>query len=255
MANRRCNSDEALTPTRYAMTALDIQLTQPLRPDWIVVGENRVPVLLFDNFLADASGIQQHAYVQANFAPDGKTAYPGLRSALPAEYVDLVVSAIVPALRETYGIPAYYKPTVVIASYSLLTKLESELDVLQRIPHFDSRKPFYFALLHFLNAGGHGGTAFYRHRPTGLERVSDSTVMHYIRSAESYMQQTGVPAPKYIRGSNDHYELIGEVSYSANRLVAYPGNLLHSTSVDPARDISADPVVGRLTANIFLNFE
>nr|WP_220347645.1 DUF6445 family protein [Thalassotalea euphylliae] len=35
----------------------------------------------------------------------------------------------------------------------------------------------------------------------------------------------------------------------------FPGNLLHSTLVDNTNDISAIPETGRLTANIFIEFQ
>ena len=49
-------------------------------------------------------------------------------------------------------------------------------------------------------------------------------------------------------------ELIGEVEYRPNRMVIYPGNLLHSGLIQPDRDINDDPASGRLTANLFLYF-
>jgi hypothetical protein len=68
------------------------------------------------------------------------------------------------------------------------------------------------------------------------------------------METNGPPAEKYINASDDHYELIGEVEYRPNRMVIYPGNLLHSGLIQPDRDINDDPASGRLTANLFLYF-
>ena len=59
----------------------------------------------------------------------------------------------------------------------------------------------------------------------------------------------------YQTGTNQQYELIDSIAYRANRLVIYPGNLLHSTLVDNTNDISANPEIGRLTANVFVEFQ
>ena len=75
-----------------------------------------------------------------------------------------------------------------------------------------------------------------------------------MRAAEAYVQSHGMPAERYINASDDHFEMIAELEYRPNRLVMYPGNVLHSGLIDPDRDISADPRAGRLTANLFLYF-
>jgi hypothetical protein len=58
-----------------------------------------------------------------------------------------------------------------------------------------------------------------------------------------------------MRRSDAHFTLYHAVDYRANRLVIYPGSLLHSGLIDPAHDIDDDPETGRLTANIFVDFE
>ena len=64
----------------------------------------------------------------------------------------------------------------------------------------------------------------------------------------------GLPDAGYIQASTDHYELIEEIEYQQNRLIVYPGNLLHSGLIQAGRDVSWDPSVGRLTANLFIDF-
>ena len=39
-----------------------------------------------------------------------------------------------------------------------------------------------------------------------------------------------------------------------NRLVVYPGSLLHSACIHPVRSLSSDPRQGRLTVNTFYDF-
>ena len=69
------------------------------------------------------------------------------------------------------------------------------------------------------------------------------------------MREHGTPPARYCRGSDAHFELIHQVDYRPDRLLIYPGNLLHSGLIEPDRDLSADPARGRLTANLFLDFD
>jgi len=77
----------------------------------------------------------------------------------------------------------------------------------------------------------------------------------FFESSRAFMEEHGPPPQKYIDGSNNHYELYERIEYKPNRLVVYPGSLLHSGLVDPAIDINPNPRTGRLTANIFVDFK
>lgn len=138
--------------------------------------------------------------------------------------------------------------------YSLITTKPEDLAPLQRVPHTDSRHPYYFATVHYLSQGEHAGTGFFRHRPTGYERLSEERYPQFIKAASAHLETTGLPAEKYIDRSDDHFELVGEVEHRQNRLIVYPGNLLHSGLIKPDVDINEDPARGRLTANLFLYF-
>jgi hypothetical protein len=122
------------------------------------------------------------------------------------------------------------------------------------LPHFDSTAPYYFALLHYLSPEPHGGTGLFGHRPTGLERITDASQADYLFAAAQYLSKYGTPPQRYCVKSDGHFELYQTLEYRQNRLVIYPGNLLHSSLVNPATDISASTSQGRLTANIFINF-
>ena len=185
---------------------------------------------------------------------DRKAAYPGVRTRLPGEYVDAMVPPLVELLRETYAIPDSFEYEIIHQLFSLVTTPPEDLGILQRVPHFDDMKPSYFATVHYLNPGDYAGTGIFRHRPTGFERITRERSSDYVRAAEAHMQTHGVPEAGYITGSTDHYELIETIEYRSNRLVSYPGNLLHSGLVQPDRDINWRPDSGRLTANLFIDF-
>lgn len=114
--------------------------------------------------------------------------------------------------------------------------------------------PYYMAVIHYLSIGNHGGTGFFKDRHTGFEKVTAERLSQYKSSLLAQSETHGTPKPGYVTASSDHYELMYEIQYKPNRMVIYPGCLLHSGLINPETDISDDPRRGRLTANIFLNF-
>ena len=95
------------------------------------------------------------------------------------------------------------------------------------------------------------GTAFYRQRLTGIERVTEVNVGIFIaaaRAAESRMSE----GAGYIVDSNHSYEQIGAINAVPDRLLIYQGSLLHSGIIPEGMTLSNDPRLGRLTANLFV---
>ena len=137
------------------------------------------------------------------------------------------------------------------ASFSIVTKLPSELSEPQRAPHFDSTDQKYLAILHYLRVPEGSGTAFFRQRATQIERVTKANVDAFM---QRFSIETTLTAPDsgYIHGSNQFYEQIGAVEGVVDRLVIYQGSLLHSGIIPPGMSFSEDPREGRLTANIFV---
>lgn len=233
---------------------LDISVNKPLRPDVRIVGNEKTPVVVIDDPVPSTAALVDHAVANARFDSDGRFAYPGIRAELPAAYVDAIVPELVTVIRDVYDPPARLEVQLVHRLYSLITRQPEELAPLQRVPHFDNHSSYYFATVHYLNPGNYAGTGIFRHRPTGYERVPQNRYPSYVRAAEAHIAANGPPAAKYINASDDHFELIAELEYRPNRLILYPGNLLHSGLIQPERDITGDPATGRLTANLFLYF-
>lgn len=198
--------------------------------------------------------LRQAAIEDGGFHLDRQVMYPGVRTRLPDDYVDSVVPTLVRLLREVFDIPGTLGEKVIQRVFSLVTTPPEDLAVIQRVPHFDDLKNWYFATVHYLGPGTFGGTGIFRHRPTGFERITQDRYREYAEKAEAHMQEHGIPPPKYVDSSTDHYELIETIEYRPNRLIVYPGNLLHSGLVQPGRDIGWDPRTGRLTANLFIDF-
>jgi hypothetical protein len=107
------------------------------------------------------------------------------------------------------------------------------------------------ALLHYLRVPAETGTAFYRQRSTGIERVTKSNLELFVETAKADVA-TLPPDSGYICGSNHFFEEIGAIEAVPDRLIIYQGSLLHSGIIPPLMALSADPRLGRLTANLFV---
>ncbi|MBU2917239.1 MAG: hypothetical protein ACJAZB_000598 [Psychrosphaera sp.] len=219
------------------------------------MGVEQTPLIIIDDFASSTEALKTFAYEHAEYTPDEKTLYPGVRSPLPDSYIIKLLQAVYQPLYGIYGIELSKRVTPLSSYFSLLSLAPNALHLLQRMPHFDTNSSTCFAVLHYLAEGPHGGTGLYRHKPTKFERITEARCDQYISSAKQYIEQHGEPEPGYITGSNDHFEKFYEVEYKPNRLVIYPSNLLHSVTVDKTNDLSSDPKNGRLTANIFFEFK
>jgi hypothetical protein len=230
------------------------QLATTAQVRLLSLGQQRTPLVLIDHVLADVSILRQQACAAA-YATDGSSMYPGLRSPLPRDYIVTLLGALYPLLYRVYQIPPTLKLIPKEGYFSLLTTPEAELQPMQCLPHFDSAQPYFFAVLHYLSAGVHGGTGFFRHKPTGFERITQQRQTEYFQTAQQFFDQHGAPPQRYQVASDQQFELYQQLHFQQNRLLIYPGNLLHSSLVQTATDLVADPAIGRLTANMFLNFE
>ena len=231
-----------------------VELNEWQNPEVRIVGNEQTPVIVIDEPIVATEALREAACQDGKFHVDRRSAYPGVRTRLPDDYVDTLLPPLLSLLRETYEIPAALEHRLVQSVFSLITTPPEDLGILQRVPHFDTVKPWYFATVHYLNPGNYAATGIFRHRPTGFERISDERHPSYVAAAEAHMKAGGLPPPRYIDASTDHYELIEQLEYRPNRLLVYPGNLLHSGLVQPDRDIDWRPATGRLTANLFIDF-
>lgn len=237
------------------MSDCALQINKQASPLVRMVGTEQIPVVTIDHFALDSDAVVEQAYRTAEFGDDPTSAYPGVRAALTRSHVVLVLQALLPLMRKVYSIPENLSVKPVNAVYSLVTTPESKLRVLQRLPHFDSIKQSYFAITHFLARGRFGGTGLYRHRPTGFETVTEDRINRYIKAGDAFLAEHGDPPQRYFGTGDSHYELIHRIRYRTNRLVIYPGCVLHSGLMDPQRDVGADPRTGRLTTNIFVELQ
>ncbi|WP_198937929.1 DUF6445 family protein [Pelomonas sp. KK5] len=220
----------------------------------VQIGEHQV--VFIDDFLQDPQALKDVACA-SEFTPYARTVerkgYPGLRAPVPAAYSEALTALMDPLIRLNFQVPDELPLRKSACAFSLTTTPPEALGPLQRTPHFDASSPHHMAVLLYLCDDEHGGTAFYRHKATGVQRV---TADNRDRFLDSYYAELNArpPKPRYFDDSDEHFEFLGMMPARFNRLVVYRGSLLHSAVVNPALSLSADPRSGRLTVNSFYDF-
>lgn len=219
------------------------------------VGIERTPVVILDDFLLDTQHLIRHAEQNVKFESIQSTLYPGIRTTLPKEYVLTSLQGLFKKLYEIFEVPPHMALKPLGIYYSLLNLSPAELTSMQRMPHFDTDRTYYLALLHYLNPMPHGGTGFFRHIKTRFERINQQRSAQYLEVVKGQLADIDLDCKGYCVESNSYFELYQQIDYQPNRMLIYPGNLLHSGIVDLATDIDPSPKTGRLTANMFIEFK
>jgi len=211
-------------------------------------------VVVIDEFTGRLADIRAIAETLAPFPELQGNYYPGRRRLIgsdegPAsQYVEDVCRESAQFIAGAFDIESF---ALLEASFSLVTTRPSELSRPQRAPHFDSPDPKHFALLHYLSVPASSGTAFYRHRATGIERVTEGNIAQFVTTAERDAALLAADSG-YISGSDQFFEQVEAIEAVPDRLLIYQGGLLHSGIIPPAMSFSSDPREGRLTANLFV---
>jgi hypothetical protein len=226
-----------------------------VKPELRRVGISQSPVVLIDDFSGEPEEAASMADALAPF-PDVNPGsyYPGVRRLIEPNdisanaYVERICEQASQFVAGAFDVDGF---DLLEASFSMVSAAPAELRPAQRAPHFDSTDQKYYALLHYLRVPEGTGTAFYRQRSTGIERVTEANISTFVSTAER--EAAMLPADSgYINGSNLFFEQIGAVEAVPDRLIIYQGSLLHSGIIPAGMNLSPDPRVGRLTANFFL---
>jgi len=216
------------------------------RPDIVArrIGSEGQPIAIVDGFHPDPDSLRAAALAAA-FEP-GRHHYPGIRAPLPADYFAQVRPALVPVLREVFGVGSV---ELLDASFSIVTTPPEELGIEQRLPHVDAVQPGRIALVHYLSEGE--GTAFFRHRATDFETIDAARSAGYLATLNAELR-ADPPEAAYPFGDTALFERIQHVEARTNRAVIYRSALLHSGAIAPGAVLDADPATGRLTVTGFL---
>lgn len=214
------------------------------------LGNEQQPLVEVTDFLAHADLVKRYAVEQSGFRLyEGY--YPGIRMPSPRQYVQALTFHLQESLITYFGIdPSRLRS--VTSFYSIVTTPESELQFLQKIPHFDV--PFLngIAVLHYLCDMPENGTSFYRHKQTGFEYIDASRSSQYFETVEDEFLGRKESLQGFIGDSTPEYERIAQRPALFNRLLAYRGSSLHSGNISGSYDFNPDPDAGRLTIASFL---
>jgi Family of unknown function (DUF6445) len=216
------------------------------------IGAEGEPVIVIDHVMTNPQALIDYAAAGAEFTGDSGPGYPGVRAPAPLNYVETIVRQLDPLIRRTFDMQ---DATLAHAecSFSIVTTPPGTLHPVQRIPHIDTSYPLQFAVLHYLCDGNFGGTAFYRHKASGLEIITPGHADDFAQLCEAELAASP-PPPGYIGPNSAHYVQTGAFEALFDRLLIYRSCRLHCGLIPPSMALSTDPRRGRLTANIFINY-
>lgn len=218
-----------------------------MRISAITVGREGEPVVVIDDFASDYAALRDAA-AEAEFVPAAQY-YPGLRAPLPGDYLEKQLPLMAQAISQ--HIDPCRKINVIDASFSIVTTPPENLDPRQRVPHVDAYGRERIALVHFLS-NCPDGTAFYRHRVSGFETITNARAPSFFAALDAQLAN----APKgYIAGDTDLFEQTLAVPARPNRALLYRSYILHSGAIRDDLDLSMDPMIGRLSVTGFFAIE
>lgn len=216
----------------------------------LVFGEEKAPLLIIENFLAQADELVNFA-ASLKFSPLGQT-FPGIRALAPPSYQQLVLQQLQQVLAQHFELNCTAF-RFSMCHYSLVTTPPEKLGMIQRIPHVDAFDKNGLAAIHYLFHKDLGGTAFYRHRKTGYEYINEERKLAYFRSLEAENDGANMPGAEYINGGTPLFEQIAKQDGVFNRMLIYRRNSLHSGCIDKDFVPDPNPLSGRLSINSFID--
>jgi hypothetical protein len=218
-----------------------------VRVDYI--GEGRSPVVVIEDVWPKPGELVDLAATRTDFSARSLY-YPGVRSSAPAEYSRALINQLTDLILQTFGLRAAL--AITDSTFSLLATPAANLVGFQRVPHFDSPDPNRIAVLHYLCGPEHGGTAFYRHRSSRIEAVTEENREQYIKLVNLEVKSNGMPPAGFIDDDTPLFQRIARYDCAFNRALIYRGNLLHSVNTPASYVPNRDARAGRLTVNTFL---
>jgi hypothetical protein len=229
--------------------SIKLTLHPELSYKFYAVGSEQTPILVIDNFIQDAQVLVDFCATGGGFSKVDNF-YPGLRMAAPANYIHAINQYLAELLNNIFALPQA-KIAGGKSLYSMVVTPPDQLEINQCLPHIDSYMSGDLACVHFLCGKEQGGTSLYRHRKTGLEKITSATVDAYKQAVVD--EGALVMAKKsYMNGSNNYFEQIASVDAQFNRMILYPSNILHSGNIAEDFAFDPNPASGRLTLNSFI---
>lgn len=227
-----------------------LQLNHKAKCHILKIGHEKTRVVLIDDAFSELAPVQDMA-AALTYEQESATWYPGVRARCPDVLREALLQMTTGVIKQAYHLADHEKLADQGSWISIASTPAKELHPLQCVPHFDSQHKTDFAIMLYAGRRSFQGTGFYRHNPTGFENITPDRWPDFEAARTSYTPETGHRKQDYFHHSNDEYTLMGKIDYRPNRLLIYPGTLLHSGLVDAGADLDTSPLSGRLTVNIF----
>lgn len=216
------------------------------------IGNEGEPLVKVDSFMAGAKYLKEFAVNNACFDASDSF-YPGIRMPIPPIYTAALARNLQTYIQELFGFnPRQVKKAV--SRFSIVTTPAQNLQLLQRIPHFDSAQRTSVAAIHYLCDDPNAGTAMFRHRSTGYEFLDLQRYRTYMQILKEEFPEPSSYPKGYISGSTPEFEMLNAFEARYNRLIMYPGSSLHSGLIGDYYNFDSNPSSGRLTITTFLEF-
>jgi hypothetical protein len=221
-----------------------------------LIGEEKVPLLMIDNFANSVADLVEFAGDGSSFQADNNNFYPGKRKLMSSEYGEKICHQYLPLFHSFFGCSQTARAKTVISAFALADTPVKKLRPMQMLPHIDTPQTNQFAVVHYLCSKEHGGTSFYQHKETGYQTINQDRLFHYASQVKKEAIANQIhKTPRYMSASDKLFEQLYSVEARMNRAIIYPSNLLHSGNVNAALGLSSVPKKGRLTIGSFILLE
>jgi len=227
-------------------------LCQNMEYECLKVGQDQQELVRVDSYMQGVDALRQDAITGNNFAV-ADSFYPGVRMAITDAYIVQLVRNFHGIIRDFFNLDLR-RIKKASSKYSIVTFNPQDLQLMQRIPHFDAPSRDSLAVIHYLCDAPDSGTSLYRHRETGYEYIDKGRCEKYVDSVQQRFDDPALYPSGYICGNTEDYEQIASFEALYNRLVMYRGSSLHSGIIRPDYNFDPSPETGRLTVTSFIEF-
>lgn len=216
------------------------------------IGRLGTKVSVIDNALRDPEDVAALGFAQS-YAADPSNLYPGVRAAMPESFSAPLRAWLTPILQRNGVLESDQEIARDTSFFSVVTTACKDLVPIQRIPHYDSTDPTLFAAVIYLCGPRFSGTAFYRHRRTGYEAITEQNVGNYQLALNTDLRIHGPPPKEYMNGDTSLFETIHASELKFNRAIVYPARVLHAARIEKQFAAPNDPSEWRLTVTALLH--
>jgi hypothetical protein len=221
------------------------------RVERLAIGPRHDCLVIDDALLEPERWVDYAVARREAFAGRGGNAYPGPELALPESATDQLEAFFALHLRRRLGARRTLRRMGRLAMTTTAPEALRPRQCFCHVDHLDVPPGHLVAasVLYLFRDPALGGTGFYmpKRPPEEIARLVMATVEW---PPERFHAETGI-ARGYMTESNDWFHKVLAVEPRWNRMIVYPGTVLHSADIHAPELLSDDPRRGRLTINGF----